>query len=104
MTINPLSSSIINLLTEQPDTAKVAAVSEIGAGSSFSNVLSETFAVAAEADAADKISAVELLAGQSDDLPGIMLDVQKADLALNLSLQIRNKVVDAYNEIMRMQV
>jgi len=29
---------------------------------------------------------------------------EKASLALSLTLQIRNKVIDAYNEIMRMQV
>ncbi|NVL89805.1 MAG: flagellar hook-basal body complex protein FliE [Desulfobacterales bacterium] len=32
-----------------------------------------------------------------------MMAVQKADISLRLLLQVRNKVMDAYREIMRMQ-
>ena len=45
-----------------------------------------------------------LAAGQIDDLSQVVLAVQKADLALNFALQLRNKVVEAYQEITRMQV
>jgi flagellar hook-basal body complex protein FliE len=34
----------------------------------------------------------------------VMLSMQKAELTLNLAMQLRNKVVAAYEEIMRMQV
>ncbi|MDR1330051.1 MAG: flagellar hook-basal body complex protein FliE [Oscillospiraceae bacterium] len=37
-------------------------------------------------------------------MSGMLLDAQKAEIALNLALQIRNKVLDAYNDIIRMQV
>ena len=47
---------------------------------------------------------LQLLIGESDDLAGLLIDAQKAELSLNLALQIRNKFVDAYNEIIRMQV
>jgi len=33
-----------------------------------------------------------------------MLDAQKAEITLNLAIQLRNKVLDAYKEIMNMQV
>ena len=74
------------------------------AETSFADILSETLKTASEAEAADKISSFELLTGQSDDLSGMLLDAQKAELSLNLALQIRNKVIDAYNDIMKMQV
>ncbi len=45
-----------------------------------------------------------LLSGETDDLHSVTIAGEKADLALNLVIQVRNKVVDAYNEIMRMQV
>ena len=45
-----------------------------------------------------------LAAGQIDDLSQVVLAVQKADLALNFALQLRNKVVEAYQEVTRMQV
>jgi len=33
-----------------------------------------------------------------------MIAAQKADIAIQFTLQIRNKILDAYNEIMRMQI
>jgi flagellar hook-basal body complex protein FliE len=103
MSINPLSSNFVELLTNQmgvTDTGdKTAEVS-----SSFADVLSETLGTVAETDRQDKTSALELLTGQTDDMSGLLLDATKAELSLNLALQIRNKVVDAYNEIMRSQV
>ena len=105
MNINPLSSNIINLLSNEAliyDGDKTLSTGE--SASSFANILSEAFGTAEKADLADKASGIELLMGQSDDLSGLLLDAQKAELSLNLALQLRNKVVDAYNEIMRMSV
>ncbi|MDR1064954.1 MAG: flagellar hook-basal body complex protein FliE [Oscillospiraceae bacterium] len=101
MALNPLSSSIVNLLS--PDSASVKK-QDSGAAGVFSDILKESFETAAATDAADKVSALELLSGQSDDMSGMLLDAQKAEIALNLALQIRNKVLDAYNDIIRMQV
>lgn len=47
---------------------------------------------------------VELLVTDNKDIHGTMLALEKADLSLRLMLQIRNKLVSAYEEVMRMQV
>lgn len=52
---------------------------------------------------ADRENAL-LAAGQIDDISEVVLASQKADLALQLTLQLRNRAVSAYQEIMRMQV
>jgi len=106
MTINPLSSNLINILSTGDVTSNNSKnILDSGELSgSFADILSDALSTAAQADIADKTSALELLIGQNDDLSGLMLDAQKAELSLNLALQIRNKVVDAYNEILRMQV
>ncbi len=44
------------------------------------------------------------LRGESIDVHSVMVSIQKAELTLNLAMQLRNKVIDAYQEIMRMQV
>ncbi|HHV61034.1 MAG TPA: flagellar hook-basal body complex protein FliE [Firmicutes bacterium] len=71
---------------------------------SFSQVLS---------DALNQVNALQLRAdtmaqrfatGEIRDLHQVMIAVQEARLAFELTMQIRNKVVDAYQEIMRMQV
>ena len=106
MNISPLSSNIVNLLSPNEaisfNSNKVFGTEE--SQGDFADILTEAFSTAAQADKTDKASALGLLMGQSDDLSGLLLDAQKAELSLNLALQIRNKVIDAYNEIMRMQV
>lgn len=44
------------------------------------------------------------VAGESPDLHRTMVTLQAEDLSFQLALQVRNKVIGAYEEIMRMQV
>ncbi len=50
----------------------------------------------------DKMTAVET--GKSDDLVGAMIASQKATLSFNSLLQVRNKVVASFDDIMKMPV
>ena len=45
-----------------------------------------------------------LINGDGAELHSVALAVQRADLAFDLGLQIRNKIVSAYQEVMRMQL
>jgi len=45
-----------------------------------------------------------VLAGQTTDLHRVMIATEKANIALQLAIEVRNKVVSAYEEIMRMPV
>jgi len=42
--------------------------------------------------------------GENVDLHEMMIAMEKADISLRLMVQLRNKAIDAYHEIMRMQV
>ena len=44
------------------------------------------------------------VAGESPDLHRTVVALQTAELSFQLALQVRNKVIGAYEEIMRMQV
>lgn len=46
----------------------------------------------------------ELATGQSENLHDVMLAVAKADLTFRAILEVRNRLTEAYQEIMRMQV
>jgi flagellar hook-basal body complex protein FliE len=49
--------------------------------------------------------AIQQLVGEGKgDLQGTMVALEKADVSFRLMMQIRNKVLEAYQEIMRMQV
>jgi len=51
--------------------------------------------------AEQKVSA--LLNGSGMDVHGAMIAVEEADLSFQLMMQVRNKIVQAYQEISRMQ-
>jgi len=46
----------------------------------------------------------KFLSGESEEVHKVALASQQAELALDLFLQVRNKVVSAYQEVMRMQM
>lgn len=49
-------------------------------------------------------AAVDLAMGKSNNVSETLLAIQKADLSFQLMVGVRNKLVDAYREVMRMQV
>jgi len=48
--------------------------------------------------------AEKLAAGEVDNIHEVMIATQKADISLQLLSAVRGNVIDAYNEIMRMQI
>ena len=54
-------------------------------------------------DQADTL-ANQLASGQLNDVHQVMVAMEKASLALQLTIQVRNKVIEAYQEMMRTQV
>lgn len=46
----------------------------------------------------------ELATGKNTNIHETMIATEKADIALRLMVQVRNKIIEAYQEIMRMQV
>ncbi|MDQ1421966.1 MAG: flagellar hook-basal body complex protein FliE [Acidimicrobiaceae bacterium] len=76
----------------------------VAGGGGFANLLSQKLGgvvdLQNEADAASQAVAT----GKSSDLAGATVAVEKASIAIDLVSAIRNKAIDAYSEIMRMQV
>jgi flagellar hook-basal body complex protein FliE len=46
----------------------------------------------------------KFLTGENDDLHTTVLATQRAEMSFELGLQVRNKVISAYQEIMKMQL
>lgn len=51
-----------------------------------------------------EITVQQLAAGEIDNLHQIMISLERAKLSFDLALQVRNKLLESYQEIMRMQV
>jgi len=47
---------------------------------------------------------LKLLAGEDVSVHEVMIAAEKAQLSLDLAVQVRNKALEAYQEIMRMQI
>ncbi|HEX3030328.1 MAG TPA: flagellar hook-basal body complex protein FliE [Clostridia bacterium] len=92
-TLNKLSPSIFG--TDGTQDVGTVDFSEV-----FKNALNKVNDSQLEAEQI----ADDFAAGKTDDINAVMISATKADLSLQLALQIRNKLLDAYNEIMRMQI
>lgn len=46
----------------------------------------------------------DLIIGKTDNVHEVMIAAEEARLALELTVQVRNKVIEAYQEIIRMQI
>ncbi len=82
---------------------KEGAADALSEGSSFANILSGVIGQANETDATAHSSIGSMMTGDYDP-DVVMVSSVKAELALNLVLQVRDKALEAYNDIMRMQV
>jgi flagellar hook-basal body complex protein FliE len=71
---------------------------------SFQNVLRDAINQTNELQKTADVKAQELATGKTTNIPEVMMQVEKADIALRLMTQVRNKIIDAYQEVMRMQV
>ena len=73
-------------------------------GDSFADSLKSAIATVDQLQKTADVKMQELATGKSQNIHETMIAAEKADLALRLMVQVRNKVIDAYQEILKMQV
>ncbi len=100
-----IGANLISNLGKVADTYTVKqAQEEQSGGLDFKEVLNEAIERFESVSDENALSTLELLTGNTDDLANTMIAAQKSEIAINLTVAIRNKVVEAYKEIMNMQV
>jgi flagellar hook-basal body complex protein FliE len=87
-----------------PQTAQVDASSAAGGTGAFQSLLEGMIGGVEQSQTQAQQAAQNFLSGGDEELHSVALAAQRADLQFNLFLQVRNKAVSAYQEIMRMQV
>ena len=100
MAIDPVSLSAMT----QPLRREAVTSSPEAGGVSFPQVLDQLLTGASQSHANAEAAVRDLAIGQTDNLHGVMLQMAQADLSFHLILEIRNRLTDAYQEIMKMQV
>jgi flagellar hook-basal body complex protein FliE len=71
---------------------------------SFGSVVKDAVQSLEKTQSAAEQEMARAVAGESPDLHKTIIALQTADLGFQCALQVRNKVIGAYEEIMRMQV
>lgn len=71
---------------------------------SFGEMLSQSFEQVNQHQHQADRAIKELVAGRNKNVHETMLAVERADASLRLMMQVRNKILEAYREVMRMQV
>jgi flagellar hook-basal body complex protein FliE len=91
--------SDIQRIMPSPAGVKPAATS----GSSFGNLLNEAVQQVNDVEKTSEGELQKFLSNESD-LHSVMISLEKADLSFQTMMQVRNKIVSAYQEIMKAQV
>jgi flagellar hook-basal body complex protein FliE len=99
--MNPISSSSLRILPAETDVP--AHGSTDGSESGFREVLHSAIDDIHQLEDQAESKVAGVLSGSGSDVHSALIAVEKADLSFQLMMQVRNKIVSAYEEISRMQ-
>jgi len=71
---------------------------------SFADTLKEAVGTVNAMQKESDVKMQELATGKTKNIHDVMLTAERADVSLRLMTQVRNKIIEAYQEIMKMQV
>jgi flagellar hook-basal body complex protein FliE len=92
-----------NVIAEMRNQGMETPQADFGVGS-FSHLLRKSVEQVNQDQQQADVAIKELISGRSKNIHETMLIIERADTSLKLMTQVRNKILDAYKEIMRMQV
>lgn len=95
--------SVSNILRPQ-ETKQIHTYTPYEAHKSFASVLKNSIQELNKLQNESDKMTEKLVKGENVDLHQVMIASQKASVTLQATLEIRNKVIEAYQETMRMQV
>jgi len=80
---------------------KTSEASGQNSGLGFREIFQEVVNNVEETEAVAQMDAYKLAIGEMDDMHTMVINAAKAEIALQTMVQLRNKFLDAYSEIMR---
>ncbi|THB72599.1 MAG: flagellar hook-basal body complex protein FliE [Desulfobulbaceae bacterium] len=97
--MNPIINNVNTLPLRQPDTSEVSRVND-----SFSEMVKNSFKQVNDSLNEGDNAIKALHTGEAQNLHEVMIAVEQADISLRMFVQMRNKALQAYEEIMRLQI
>ena len=102
MSIN-ISSGMVAPNLAGADSLSIGGTSSPGEGGGFGDVLKNAISQVNTLQGSADQQVSGLLQGGNADMGQVMISVEKADVAFQLMMQVRNKIVSAYQDIEKMQ-
>ncbi|WP_206810948.1 flagellar hook-basal body complex protein FliE [Paradesulfitobacterium ferrireducens] len=96
----PIGQAVETAAAGNPSGAAGAAKAGVDFSKFLQEAIDQVNALQQNAEAAS----AGLATGQIQDLHTAIIALEKASLSMSLTVEVRNKVLDAYNEMMRMQI
>ena len=75
-----------------------------GSSGAFQSVLSDAIGRVEQFQQNSQTAIGKFLSGEDEEVHKVALATQQAEIVFDLFLQVRNKVISAYQEVMRMQM
>ena len=94
-----LPQSFPGTMPTRPTVPGSGEAEEGGFGATLKNAINHVNELSSTSD--QQVS--QLVQGDRQDIHNVMIAVEKADIAFDLMMQVRNKIVSAYQEVSRMQ-
>jgi len=83
---------------------KSASATPAGNSADFAKAVIKSLSSVNEQQNNADVSIVDLLSGKNQDVNSVVASVAKADMSFKLLVGVRNKLVEAYKETMKMQI
>jgi flagellar hook-basal body complex protein FliE len=99
-------NNLISNLPAFPNLDQLGSTPASGASEgedNFGSVLTNAINQVEQLHGSAEQQVTDLLKGDRSDVHNVMIAVEKADIAFQLMMQVRNKIVSAYQEVSRMQ-
>ncbi len=87
-----------------PLSVSTPSVKPVETQQNFGNVLQEAIGKLNDTQNQSDIMTNKLANGENVELHQVMITAQKASVSMQLAMEVRNKVIEAYQEVMRMQM
>ena len=107
MAIEPINLNLIQTADESGRTGKTGATSKstpTQPGADFGSTISNALGKLDEMQQTSDSAIQQLASGEDVDLHSVMIGVEQTDIAFRVALSLRDKLVEAYQEVMRMQI
>ncbi len=99
-----MSNPVQLLPRVEPLPAVPSLGSSSGAGEGFRSALRDAIGRVEQSQQATQTSIDRFLSGEDQEVHKVALAVEQTQMAFDLFLQVRNKVISAYQEVMKMQL